>query len=229
MARAPATIVVVVAVPVVTPKARYPSQPLITPLLLAAAVVAVAAAAPSVLTPSLVLSLETAVALVLAEPEAPWTAARVVLVVVVVKVEPVVPPRKEMPVALLSMGRASVVAVAAARGLRVQTVPVAAPLPETALVEVPVVTAHRLRSLGLPLHEQAAVVVAASEPATPAPLLEQVAAVLVGITVRVVPLVLQTSAAAAVVVVAPSRDSRVGPVLSLLGISHPLAASVVVP
>ena len=57
-------------------------------------------------------------------------------------------------------------------------------------MEVPAVTAHRLQLLGLPLHEQAAVVGAVSEPTTPAPLLEQVAVVLVGITVRVVPLVL---------------------------------------
>ena len=90
-------------------------------------------------------------------------------------------------------------------------------------MEVPAVTAHRLQLLGLPLHEQAAVVGAVSEPTTPAPLLEQVAVVLVGITVRVVPLVLQTSAvAAAVVVAAVARmDSRVGPALSLLDISRP--------
>jgi hypothetical protein len=124
------------------------------------------------------------VVLVPEEPAADTTlAAQVVLVVVVPVVARVDSERLEMgrTVAIhsnlrqvfLTQTAAAVAEEAAARQALVQMRPAAVPFLDTTLVEVPAVTAHRLRLLGLLLHEQAAVVEAA--PARAAPV-EQVAA-----------------------------------------------------
>ena len=184
VAGAPPTIVAAAAALVATLKAHYPPRPVVTLLLLAPAVVAAVAVALPVVTPSLVLSLQPVVAMVLVGPTAQATpAAVVVLVVVVPLVVLVVPVRREMPVATPSTDRATVVVEAEATARTVETRMVAASLLEMDLVEVTAVTAHRLRLLGLPLHEQAAVVGAASARArsrrTPDPV-EQAAVVMVG-------------------------------------------------
>jgi len=120
------------------------------------------------------------------EPAADTTlAAQVVLVVVVPVVARVDSERLEMDrtVAIhsnpmqvfLTQTAAAVAEEAAARQALVQMRPAAVTMQGTTWVEVPVVTAQRLRLLGLLLHEQAVVVEAARARAAP---VEQVAVVM---------------------------------------------------